>query len=135
MCAVNLVTLLVIVLIQRQLSSSKKELREELSSLELNVRRRILNVTNVTRSVTSLETVLVLIILLKIKIIDFGIAGAINFMTQEDLDTGSLGYMAPECFTNTKDYKVDGRIDVWATGVILYGLLHASLPFKGNNNY
>ena len=56
-------------------------------------------------------------------------------MTQEDLDTGSLGYMAPECFTNTKDYKVDGRIDVWATGVILYCFLHASLPFKGNNNY
>lgn len=56
-------------------------------------------------------------------------------MTQEDLDTGSLGYMAPECFSNTKDYKVDGRIDVWATGVILYGMLHASLPFKGNNNY
>jgi serine/threonine protein kinase len=31
----------------------------------------------------------------KIKIIDFGIAGAISFLTQEDLDTGSLGYMAP----------------------------------------
>jgi serine/threonine protein kinase len=71
----------------------------------------------------------------KIKIIDFGIAGAINFMTQEDLDTGSLGYMAPECFTSTKDYKVDGRIDVWATGVILFCMLHASLPFKGNNNF
>jgi len=31
----------------------------------------------------------------KIKIIDFGIAGAISFFTQEDLDTGSLAYMAP----------------------------------------
>ena len=57
-------------------------------------------------------------------------------MSQEDLDTGSLGYMAPQCFsTNAKDYKVDGRIDVWAAGVILYGLLHGALPFKGNNNY
>ena len=71
----------------------------------------------------------------KIKIIDFGIAGAINFFTQEDLDTGSLGYMAPECFVNDKNYKVDGRIDVWASGVILYGMLHGALPFKGNNNY
>jgi serine/threonine protein kinase len=43
--------------------------------------------------------------------------------------------MAPECFVNTKDYKVDGRIDVWATGVILYCMLHGWLPFKGENNY
>jgi eukaryotic-like serine/threonine-protein kinase len=72
---------------------------------------------------------------MKIKIIDFGIAGAITFFTQEDLDTGSLAYMAPECFTTNKDYKVDGRIDVWATGVILYCMLHGSLPFKGANNH
>jgi serine/threonine protein kinase len=56
-------------------------------------------------------------------------------MTQDDLDTGSLGYMAPECFTSDKNFKVDGRIDVWACGVILYGMLHGCLPFKGGNNY
>jgi serine/threonine protein kinase len=71
----------------------------------------------------------------KIKIIDFGIAGAISNFKQEDLDTGSLSYMAPECFINTKDYKVDGRIDVWATGVILFCMLNGTLPFKGPNNY
>lgn len=43
--------------------------------------------------------------------------------------------MAPECFVNSKDYKVDGRIDVWATGIILFCMLHGSLPFKGNSNY
>jgi calcium-dependent protein kinase len=43
--------------------------------------------------------------------------------------------MAPECFTNSKDYKVDGRIDVWATGIILFCMLHGYLPFKGDNNY
>lgn len=31
----------------------------------------------------------------KIKIIDFGIAGVINRLSDEDLDTGSLGYMSP----------------------------------------
>lgn len=71
----------------------------------------------------------------KIKIIDFGIAGAINLLSKDNLDTGSLNYMAPECFTNHKDYKVDGRIDVWSTGVILYCMLNGQLPFKAPNNY
>ena len=58
-----------------------------------------------------------------IKIIDFGIAGVIKSMIWEDLDAGSLSYMAPECFVQNKNYKVDGRIDVWSTGVILYAML------------
>ena len=49
------------------------------------------------------------------------------------MDTGSLAYMAPECFINSKNYKVDGRIDVWATGVIMYCMLTGQLPFKGGN--
>lgn len=77
----------------------------------------------------------------KIKIIDFGIAGVMNRLTEEDLDMGSLGYMAPECFLtpnaniNQNNVKFDGRMDVWAIGVILFGMLCAQLPFKGNNNY
>lgn len=39
--------------------------------------------------------------------------------------------MAPECFVKNKEYKIDGRIDVWATGVILYAMLTGDLPFKG----
>jgi serine/threonine protein kinase len=53
-------------------------------------------------------------------------------MTWEDLDAGSLGYMAPECFVKNKGYKVDGRIDVWSSGVILYAMLTGELPFKGS---
>lgn len=42
--------------------------------------------------------------------------------------------MAPECFINSKDLKIDGRIDVWATGVIMYGMLFGELPFQGSDN-
>lgn len=69
----------------------------------------------------------------RIKIIDFGIAGAISTLKWEDLDTGSLAYMAPECFVNTKNQKFDGRLDVWSTGVILYGMLFGELPFRGGS--
>lgn len=31
----------------------------------------------------------------KVKIIDFGIAGVMSRLTEEDLDAGSLGYMSP----------------------------------------
>lgn len=56
------------------------------------------------------------------------------------MDAGSLGYMAPECFdinlvSNENNFKFDGKMDVWAIGVILYSMLCAELPFKGNNNY
>ena len=71
---------------------------------------------------------------LKIKIIDFGIAGVMKTLTWDDLDIGSLGYMAPECFINSKEYQVDGRIDVWSSGVILYAMLTGDLPFKGNSS-
>lgn len=60
----------------------------------------------------------------KIKIIDFGIAGVMSRLSDEDLDTGSLGYMPPECFTSAPhNFKFDGKMDVWAIGVILYSML------------
>jgi serine/threonine protein kinase len=43
--------------------------------------------------------------------------------------------MAPECFYPMKDRKIDGGVDVWAIGVILYGMLVGELPFKGTNSY
>ena len=70
----------------------------------------------------------------KIKIIDFGIAGVAANFKMEDIDTGSLSYMAPECFSLPKDRKIDGGVDVWALGVILFGMVMGYLPFKGNTN-
>lgn len=42
--------------------------------------------------------------------------------------------MAPECFFPLKDRKIDGGVDIWAMGVILYGLLTGDLPFKGSTS-
>ena len=67
----------------------------------------------------------------RIKIIDFGIAGAISSMKWESVDTGSLSFMAPECFIASRNYRFDGKIDIWAIGVILYAMTCGQLPFKG----
>lgn len=53
-------------------------------------------------------------------------------MKWEQLDAGSLNYMAPEFFISPKNCRFDGRIDVWAIGVILYAMLCGELPFKGS---
>lgn len=70
----------------------------------------------------------------KIKIIDFGIAGVVSNFKLEEIDTGTMNYMAPECFFALKDRKIDGGVDIWAMGVILFGLLVGELPFKGNTS-
>lgn len=68
-----------------------------------------------------------------IKIVDFGIAGlAINVNNIDNMDMGSLRYMAPEVLSK-KVKKAGANIDIWAMGVILYALLFGTLPFDGNN--
>ena len=55
---------------------------------------------------------------------------ASNFSV-DSADAGSLRYMAPELLNNA---KVTPQVDVWAMGIILYGMLFGSLPFIGNSN-
>ena len=67
------------------------------------------------------------------KIIDFGIAKITNLeqtsgLTQTSQIIGSLHYIAPERF---KGEAVDGRVDIFSAGVILYLLLTGHLPFAG----
>ena len=65
------------------------------------------------------------------KIIDFGIAKIMNVeqttdLTQASQIMGSLHYIAPERF---KDQAIDGRVDIFSAGVMLYLLLTGTLPF------
>ena len=64
-----------------------------------------------------------------VKILDFGIAKAIDATLTESRDTlGTLAYMAPE---QIRRDPVDGRTDLWGVGVMLYRMLTGELPFQG----
>ena len=63
-----------------------------------------------------------------LKIIDFGLS---NFFFKEELlltPCGSPSYTPPEMI---KGYKYNGfAVDIWTTGIILYGMLCGYLPFE-----
>jgi serine/threonine protein kinase len=67
-----------------------------------------------------------------VKIVDFGIAriGDTNF-TRTGQFMGSLNYMSPEQLNDK--LQIDGRTDVYSTGVVLYQLLTGKLPFEADN--
>ncbi len=72
----------------------------------------------------------------QVEIIDFGIAKADGMadpdeekLTQMGALLGTSEYMAPEQLTSGAD--VDGRADVYATGVMLYEALTGSVPVAG----
>ncbi len=65
------------------------------------------------------------------KVIDFGIAKAMDRVaepTSTGIIKGKVSYMAPE---QAAGHAVDRRADIWAIGVVLYRLLAARLPFEG----
>ena len=67
-----------------------------------------------------------------LKIIDFGLS---NYLVGEQLlstPCGSPSYTPPEMI---KGYKYDGfAVDVWSSGIILYGMLCGYLPFEGKDS-
>jgi serine/threonine protein kinase len=69
----------------------------------------------------------------EVKLTDFGIARAASRLhqTQGDLVKGKLAYMAPE---QALGKPLDGRVDVFAVGVMLYELLAGRRPYSGSHH-
>jgi len=66
-----------------------------------------------------------------VKLLDFGIAKlATSTLTRQGDVLGSAPYMSPEQIAGTQD--LDGRSDVWSTGVLLFELLTGKKPFDGD---
>jgi serine/threonine-protein kinase len=67
----------------------------------------------------------------RVKIADFGIARIESAgITQMTATIGTPGHMAPEQYTGE---HIDRRVDVFATGVLLYQLLTGRQPFSGSH--
>jgi serine/threonine protein kinase len=65
-----------------------------------------------------------------VKILDFGLAKLAGQMgiTKTDSTAGTVAYLSPELAAGK---KVDHRTDIWSVGVLIYQMITAELPFKG----
>lgn len=70
----------------------------------------------------------------EVKIIDFGVAKAADreARTKMGVIKGKLLYMAPE---QAQAEELDGRADLFATGLCTYKMLTGTLPFEGENEF
>ena len=73
----------------------------------------------------------------QVKILDFGLAKTVSDsaatmtrMTEYGAAVGTIAYMAPE---QAQGEEIDGRVDIWAIGVIAYEMLAGRLPFRSEN--
>ncbi|MEO8701492.1 MAG: serine/threonine-protein kinase [Kofleriaceae bacterium] len=66
-----------------------------------------------------------------LKLIDFGIAAARNAPWRRNVLVGKLSYMAPETIRGA---ELDGRVDVFAAGVVLWQLLCGCGLFSGGED-
>ena len=65
------------------------------------------------------------------KLSDFGLARPITSrLTNEGMIVGTVFYLAPE---QALGHKIDGRVDLYALGVLLYELTTGQLPFVGDD--
>jgi serine/threonine protein kinase len=67
-----------------------------------------------------------------VKLLDFGIAKLqTSTLTRQGDVLGSASYMSPEQVGGSE--SIDGRADVFSTGVVLYELLSGRKPFEGDS--
>jgi len=69
------------------------------------------------------------------KLLDFGVAKFVGVVGAMPTETGTMvgtpAYMSPEQVRGQPD--LDGRIDVWGMGILLYEALSARRPFEAEN--
>ncbi len=66
----------------------------------------------------------------QVKITDFGIAKSGATITHTGEVLGTPNYMSPE---QVKGLELDGRSDIFSTGVVLYEMITGERPFTGEN--
>jgi len=69
----------------------------------------------------------------RMKIADFGLSQLCNPGQTSDYSAGSLAYIAPEVFAGGE--TAGPPRDVWAMGIILFGILCGRLPFMGKSKH
>ncbi|GMV18643.1 MAG: hypothetical protein AMXMBFR56_68670 [Polyangiaceae bacterium] len=88
----------------------------------LNVVHRDVSPSNVLLSVSG-----------EVKLIDFGVAKAVDRIAPETaagVIKGKVAYMSPE---QALGKAVDRRADIWSAGIMLYHLLAGRTPYEGDN--
>jgi len=68
---------------------------------------------------------------IEVKLMDFGTSDFIKEEGFNYIAQGTPLYIAPEVYL---EQPYDSKIDMWATGVVLYNMATGSHPFKHNNN-
>lgn len=66
------------------------------------------------------------------RLTDFGIARVADRspITETGVVLGTYAYLSPEaCYGE----EIDGRVDIWALGVVMFEMLTGELPFKGDS--
>lgn len=71
-----------------------------------------------------------------VKVLDFGIAKLLgeegSVVTRTGLFVGTPEYMSPE---QAEGLELDGRVDVYGMGIMLYQLVTGRLPFRGKDEF
>ena len=67
----------------------------------------------------------------ELKVVDFGIFGSNAGFRAENVNCGSVKFMAPELLKG--DMRSTPKIDVWSLGLMLHGFIFGFLPFKSHD--